>query len=66
MNLAIFVIRLYQFFDSAKRTILYSAFGYQSVCKHRPTCSQYTIREIQKSGTITGLKRGLWRFLWCW
>lgn len=65
-TVAVAVLALYQSLETAKRSVLLSVFGYQSVCKHRPTCSQYTMSQIQKNGTIAGLWRGFWRVANCW
>lgn len=60
------IIKLYQLLLVFKRNLLVSAFGYTSYCKHRPSCSEYTIREIKKHGTIPGLWRGFKRVITCY
>ncbi|MBW7955112.1 membrane protein insertion efficiency factor YidD [Patescibacteria group bacterium] len=39
--------------------------GHYSQCKHDPTCSQYTINQIRRHGTIQGLKKGIVRIWNC-
>ena len=49
--------------------VLQSAFGFHFKCKIEATgvsCSQYTIQQIEKHGTISGLFRGLKRIMRCW
>ena len=59
-------IQLYQAFLRPFLTVwLVQNFGFVSQCKQNPTCSQYTIHQIRKHGTITGLKKGLIRFWNC-
>lgn len=66
MNKAlIFLIQVYQFFHPVIHTINLSVFGFSSVCRQTPTCSEYTISQIKKHGTITGLKRGVARVSKC-
>jgi putative component of membrane protein insertase Oxa1/YidC/SpoIIIJ protein YidD len=65
-SIAAAVFYLYQGIESIKHSILMSVFGYHIVCKHRPTCSQYTIKQIKNSGTISGLWQGFKRILTCW
>ncbi len=60
------IIRAYQVFLSPLlRTTLLSVFGVQFTCKSTPTCSEYTILQVKKHGTIIGLKKGLTRILAC-
>jgi uncharacterized protein len=65
-TLAITAVKGYQ---SVLQPLLYlvliSTTGYYSKCKHVPTCSQYTILQIRKHGTITGLKKGVIRIWNC-
>lgn len=60
------IIKLYQSLLGIKRNLLFSAFGYVSYCKHKPSCSEYTLREIRKHGTILGLWRGFKRVITCY
>ncbi|MDH5533625.1 MAG: membrane protein insertion efficiency factor YidD [Candidatus Pacebacteria bacterium] len=64
--MVIYIIRLYQLLLSLKRNLLVSVFGYASYCKHRPSCSEYTLREVKKHGTILGLWRGFKRVITCY
>lgn len=64
--IAISLIQLYRYTSGIKDGLLYSAFGVVSGCKHSPTCSQYAILQIEKHGTITGLRKGLWRIIHCY
>lgn len=57
---------IYQVLEHSKHQILITVFGYHSVCKHRPTCSQFTLNAIKQDGTIIGLYKGLVRILRCW
>ncbi|HSW89515.1 MAG TPA: membrane protein insertion efficiency factor YidD [Patescibacteria group bacterium] len=45
--------------------LLISVFGWQSGCRHQPTCSQYTRTAIEKNGTIRGSLLGIKRILSC-
>lgn len=60
------VIGFYQVLLNFKHTLLTAVFGYSSYCHHQPSCSQYTLQEVKKDGTIRGLYRGLKRILSCW
>jgi putative component of membrane protein insertase Oxa1/YidC/SpoIIIJ protein YidD len=62
---SIFLIRVFQFFKPLLHSIQISAWGYSSVCKYKISCSEYTILQIKKHGTITGLKKGFRRVLTC-
>ncbi len=42
-----------------------SVFGFSSVCRQKPSCSQYTINKIQENGTIRGLYDGIKRVISC-
>jgi putative component of membrane protein insertase Oxa1/YidC/SpoIIIJ protein YidD len=64
--MAKYIIRFYQIFDLAKHRILFTVFGFSSVCRHRPTCSRYTEIQIKEHGTIVGSMKGLARILTCW
>ncbi len=57
---------LYQTLEQIKHQVLITVFGYHSVCKHRPTCSQFTLNAMQQDGTIIGLYKGILRILSCW
>jgi len=65
-QLTVAFIRAYQaVFRSFIQVALVSAFGIQLTCKQTPTCSEYTIFQVKKHGTIIGLKKGLIRILAC-
>lgn len=62
----ILLIRFYQIFLRPLLTQLYMVgFGFQYHCVFKQSCSEYTIFQIRKHGTITGLKNGLQRFSRC-
>jgi putative component of membrane protein insertase Oxa1/YidC/SpoIIIJ protein YidD len=58
-------MKLYKFLSTIKHQFLTSAFGYSSVCRQQPSCSQYTAERIKKDGTIVGLAKGFWRTIHC-
>jgi putative component of membrane protein insertase Oxa1/YidC/SpoIIIJ protein YidD len=58
-------MKIYKFLSTIRHNIMYSIFGYSSVCGQVPSCSQYTALEIKKNGTIIGLVKGVWRALNC-
>lgn len=60
------VIKLYQLWCGIKHQVLFSIFGYNSYCKHTPTCSRYLEDQMRRHGTIVGLWRGFRRVLTCW
>lgn len=62
---AILMIRVYQVIKPFFDLVNLSVFGFSSACKHSPSCSQYAINQIQKHGTITGVKKGITRILAC-
>jgi putative component of membrane protein insertase Oxa1/YidC/SpoIIIJ protein YidD len=64
--MAIFLIRLYQILTTPLNAALASVFGFHFQCRQIPTCSEYTIQQIQKHGTIAGLFSGGKRVLHCW
>jgi putative component of membrane protein insertase Oxa1/YidC/SpoIIIJ protein YidD len=64
--LAIGAVKFYQIFlQPFLKMLLITTTGHYSACKHSPTCSQYTILQIRKHGTITGLKNGIIRIWNC-
>lgn len=62
---AIVVIKIFHIFHPLLHQVLISIFGFSSTCRQTPTCSEYTIFQIEKRGTITGLKLGFQRVLAC-
>lgn len=65
-SITIQIIRFYQrFLGPLIQVSLMTNYGIQMKCKSIPTCSEYTIHQVQKHGTIIGLKKGLTRILAC-
>lgn len=64
-RLIISLVETYQRIKPGMDQVLISVFGSFSDCKHRPTCSEYTIRQIREHGTIAGVARGIARILSC-
>ena len=65
-TLAITAVKAYQrVLQPLLYLVLVTTTGHYSKCKHVPTCSQYTILQIRKHGTITGLKKGVIRIWNC-
>lgn len=64
-NIAIFFVRMFQIIQSGLDWMVISMMGYKSYCKHSPTCSEYTIQQIQRHGTISGLAKGIRRLSTC-
>ena len=62
----IYLIRLARFFKHQLYPVLYSTFGFVSVCHHQPSCSEYAIQQIRTHGTIRGLYKGLIRLSQCY
>lgn len=60
------VIKTYQALYWIKYQVLFSVFGFVSHCKHTPSCSQFALEQIQERGTISGLRRALFRLATCW
>lgn len=56
-------IRFYQRTLSPDHGILAgrSFFG----CRYYPSCSEYTVRAVEKYGTVRGMLLGAWRILRC-
>lgn len=55
----------YKIIKEFKHQALLSLFGFSFVCHQQPSCSQYTVSQMKKNGTIIGLTQGLWRILHC-
>lgn len=62
---AVALVRMYQRIRPLIDQIYMSLFGVVSQCKHSPTCSEYTVIQIKKHGTIAGLILGGKRILSC-
>jgi putative component of membrane protein insertase Oxa1/YidC/SpoIIIJ protein YidD len=60
------IFNIYRLIEPLKQRFLYTAFGFNFTCKHSPTCSVYTEKQINKHGTIVGSLKGLVRILSCW
>lgn len=59
------VIKKYQHTKIFRHHLLKILFLTDSVCRFRPTCSQYTYEAIAKYGALSGLYRGLKRIVRC-
>jgi putative component of membrane protein insertase Oxa1/YidC/SpoIIIJ protein YidD len=64
-TVTIALIRFYQLLHPIVHQVIFTVFGFSSTCKHKVRCSEYTVLEIRKHGTITGLKKGLARVTQC-
>jgi putative component of membrane protein insertase Oxa1/YidC/SpoIIIJ protein YidD len=64
-NFLIGLIRIYQFFNPLLHVVQTSIWGFSSRCKYPVSCSEYTVLQIKKHGTITGLKKGIRRVSTC-
>jgi putative component of membrane protein insertase Oxa1/YidC/SpoIIIJ protein YidD len=63
--LAIGAIRAFQAVHPFVHQANIAVFGFSATCRQHPSCSQYTIQQIQEHGTITGLKSGFKRIVNC-
>lgn len=54
-NFLIRIIKIYQMIPG----------GFHNLCRHQPTCSQYTIEAITKHGAFYGTYLGIKRILRC-
>lgn len=59
-------VKIYRYLVEIKHQVFIAVFGYSSTCRQKPSCSQYTIKQMKKNGTIVGLLRGLKRALTCY
>ncbi|MCB9747493.1 MAG: membrane protein insertion efficiency factor YidD [Candidatus Omnitrophica bacterium] len=55
-NLCVLIIQFYQVGISPL---------FPSHCRHQPTCSEYTIKAIQRFGVLKGARLGIKRILSC-
>ncbi len=65
-KLAIVFIKVSRQMKRLSYPLLHSVFGTVSVCHHTPSCSEYTIQQIQQHGTIRGLYKGVLRVSHCY
>lgn len=65
-NFDSFTIKTYRYLAEIKHQVFYAVFGYSPSCRQKPSCSQYTIEQIKKNGTIVGLLKGFGRALTCY
>jgi putative component of membrane protein insertase Oxa1/YidC/SpoIIIJ protein YidD len=56
---------IYKIIKTIFHSTMFSFFGFNSVCQQTPSCSQYTISQIQEHGTIRGLWLGFKRSIRC-
>jgi putative component of membrane protein insertase Oxa1/YidC/SpoIIIJ protein YidD len=59
-------IRIYLFLREIKHQVFFSVFGYSASCHQKPSCSQYTVEQMKKNGTIVGLLKGMYRAVRCY
>ncbi len=59
-------MKIYALFRGIKHSLLITFFGYSSVCRHQPSCSEYMVTQIKEHGTILGFSKGCIRILRCW
>lgn len=55
----------YSVWKQIRNQLLLTVFGYVSVCRHTPSCSQFAAQQMKEHGTIWGLLRALPRVLRC-
>lgn len=60
------VILVYQILKPIWHQLNQTVFGVTYTCAHQPSCSRYTLQQVQQHGTIVGLYRGLKRLTQCW
>jgi putative component of membrane protein insertase Oxa1/YidC/SpoIIIJ protein YidD len=64
-KLSVFIIDLYRKSKPFLDNLILVSMGWKSECKHNPSCSEYTIRAVQRYGTMRGLFMGMHRILSC-
>lgn len=62
---SILLIKVYQRARPALDRITLSVFGVVSECKHSPSCSEFTVEQIRRHGTIAGVVKGAKRIISC-
>lgn len=60
------LIQLYRFLSFTRHRVLYTVFGFTTLCKHNPSCSRYAEEQIREHGTIIGSIKALARIATCW
>lgn len=62
-SIAILLIRVYQKTLSPDHGVLFkdTFIG----CRYYPSCSEYTLRSIQRKGVLRGIVYGTWRIMRC-
>jgi hypothetical protein len=58
-------IRFYQKTSFFHKALFRALFISDSVCRYRPTCSNYTYQAVDKYGVLKGLFLGLKRIIRC-
>ena len=59
------LIRFYQKTSFFHKQVFKTLFVSDSVCRYRPTCSNYTYQAVEKYGVLKGLFLGLKRIIRC-
>ncbi len=62
-KLVVALIHTYQLILGGRQGLLTLTVG--GGCKHSPTCSEYTVRQVREVGVVRGIYKGLRRFLSC-
>jgi len=65
-KIAIFIILIYRKLKDGLNLIIHPLFGVVFTCKHKPSCSDYTVIQVNERGTIRGLFSGFKRIIKCW
>ncbi|MDP2874188.1 MAG: membrane protein insertion efficiency factor YidD [bacterium] len=64
-KLALVSIRFYQKYLSLDQGLPHRLLPGLKVCRHTPTCSDYSYQAIEKYGVVKGGGLSLWRILRC-
>lgn len=59
------LVFLFLFFEKIKRSIFLNVFGYHIVCKHKPSCSYFFLKSIEKDGLLIGFLKSFMRIITC-